>query len=175
MQFEKVMWRETWGQLWKRTDEHVREYLIYRGFTRTQKHLNSDIKADKEKGFPVDKIIDHRQLFIHNVDLNGLKDYWGYLDRRLFCSLFRHYVVYGVQRQAQELQGQSEWRDWFILQFITCPQWSDTFLVLLHNFLSVLFQCMHILLFWARLIRERIFKFTQDTGKDKRNTPDVTD
>ena len=24
-------------------------------------------------------------------------------------------------------------------------------------------------------IRESIFKFTQDTGKDKRNTPDVTD
>uniref|UniRef100_A0A8C7S7A0 ARMC9 CTLH-like domain-containing protein n=1 Tax=Oncorhynchus mykiss TaxID=8022 RepID=A0A8C7S7A0_ONCMY len=153
MQFEKVI--KMGGQLSKRTDEHV------------------------------DKIVDRLQLFIHNFDLNGPKDYWGYLDQRLCCrledifrptvtklqtSLFRYYVVYGVQKtqelsqhQAQELQGQSEWRDWFILSFITCPraepvispyfshQWSDTFLVSLHNFLSVLFQCMHIILFWARL------------------------
>ncbi|KAM9539479.1 WD repeat-containing protein 91 isoform 4-T4 [Salvelinus alpinus] len=169
------------GSAVERTDEHVREYLIYRGFTSTLKHLDSDMKADKEKGFRVDKIIDQLQLFIHTFDLNGLKDYWGYLDRRLFCrlediyrptvsklrtSLFRYYVVYTVQlknlektqeffqRQAQELQCQQEWRDWFILPFMPAPeqnplfspyfsrQWSDTFLVSLHNFLSVLFQCM---------------------------------
>uniref|UniRef100_A0AAZ3S8I5 ARMC9 CTLH-like domain-containing protein n=1 Tax=Oncorhynchus tshawytscha TaxID=74940 RepID=A0AAZ3S8I5_ONCTS len=166
------------GSAVERTDEHVREYLIYRGFTGTLKHLDSDMKADKEKGFRVDKIIDQLQLFIQTFDLNGLKDYWGYLDRRLFCrlediyrptvsklrtSLFRYYVVYTVQlkniektqeffqRQAQELQGQPEWRDWFILPFMPAPeqnplfspyfsrQWSDTFLVSLHNFLSVFF------------------------------------
>ncbi|XP_029548365.1 WD repeat-containing protein 91 isoform X3 [Salmo trutta] len=183
MQSEEVNdWRErTMGSAVERTDEHVREYLIYRGFTSTLKHLDSDMKADKEKGFRVDKIIDQLQLFIHTFDLNGLKDYWGYLDRRLFCrlediyrptvsklrtSLFRYYVVYTVQlknlektqeffqRQAQELQGKPEWRDWFILPFMPAPeqnplfspyfsrQWSDTFLVSLHNFLSVLFQCM---------------------------------
>uniref|UniRef100_A0A674A0B2 WD repeat-containing protein 91 n=1 Tax=Salmo trutta TaxID=8032 RepID=A0A674A0B2_SALTR len=168
------------GSAVERTDEHVREYLIYRGFTSTLKHLDSDMKADKEKGFRVDKIIDQLQLFIHTFDLNGLKDYWGYLDRRLFCrlediyrptvsklrtSLFRYYVVYTVQnlektqeffqRQAQELQGKPEWRDWFILPFMPAPeqnplfspyfsrQWSDTFLVSLHNFLSVLFQCIN--------------------------------
>lgn len=41
------------GSAVERTDEHVREYLIYRGFTNTLKHLDSDIKADKEKGFRV--------------------------------------------------------------------------------------------------------------------------
>ncbi|KAM6985921.1 WD repeat-containing protein 91 [Aplochiton taeniatus] len=171
------------GSAVERTDEHVREYLIYRGFTSTLKHLDSDIKSDKEKGFRVDKIIDQLQLFIQNYDLTGLKDYWGYLDRRLFCrlediyrptvnklrtSLYRFYVIHTIQsknlektqeffqRQALELQGQSEWRDWFILPFISAPeqnpafspyfsrQWADTFLVSLHNFLSVLFQCMHI-------------------------------
>ncbi|KAG5272227.1 hypothetical protein AALO_G00163030 [Alosa alosa] len=168
----------------ERTDELVREYLVYRGFTSTLKHLDSEIKSDKEKGFRVDKIIEQLQLFIPNGDLTGLKDYWGYLDRRLFCrledvyrptvsklrtSLFRYYLVCTVQnknlektqeffqKQAQELQGQAEWREWFILPFIPSPeqnpvfapyfsrQWADTFLVSLHNFLSVLFQCMHIL------------------------------
>ncbi|XP_040013827.1 WD repeat-containing protein 91 [Xiphias gladius] len=169
------------GSAVERTDEHVREYLIYRGFTSTLKHLDSEIKADKEKGFRVDKIIDQLQLFIQSFDLFGLKEYWLYLDRRLFCrledvyrstvnklrtSLYRYYVINTIQKanlertqeffqkQALELQGQAEWRDWFILPFIPCPeqnpsfspyfsrQWADTFLVSLHNFLSVLFQCM---------------------------------
>lgn len=37
----------------ERTDDLVREYLIYRGFNSTLKHLDSEIKADKEKGFRV--------------------------------------------------------------------------------------------------------------------------
>ncbi|XP_035040728.1 WD repeat-containing protein 91 [Hippoglossus stenolepis] len=169
------------GSAVERTDEHVREYLIYRGFTSTMKHLDSEIKADKEKGFRVDKIIDQLQQFIQSFDLFGLKEYWLYLDRRLFCrledvyrstvnklrtSLYRYYVINTIQKgnlertqeffqkQSLELQGQAEWRDWFILPFIPTPeqnpafspyfsrQWSDTFLVSLHNFLSVLFQCL---------------------------------
>ncbi|XP_031731589.1 WD repeat-containing protein 91 [Anarrhichthys ocellatus] len=169
------------GSAVERTDEHVREYLIYRGFTSTLKHLDTDIKADKEKGFRVDKIIDQLQQFVQSFDLFGLKEYWLYLDRRLLCrledvyrstvnklrtSLYRYYVINTIQKgnlektqeffqkQALELQSQVEWRDWFILPFIPTPeqnpafspyfsrQWADTFLVSLHNFLSVLFQCM---------------------------------
>ncbi|MBN3283593.1 WDR91 protein, partial [Polyodon spathula] len=172
------------GSAVERTDELVREYLIFRGFTSSLRHLDVEIKADKEKGFRVDKIIEQLQQFIQSYDLPGLRDYWGYLDRRLFSrlediyrptvnklrtSLYRYYLVYTVQtarsektqeffqKQAQELQGQTEWRDWFVLPFIASPelnsifapyfsrQWADTFLVSLHNFLSVLFQCMHIL------------------------------
>uniref|UniRef100_A0A3Q4BAT6 ARMC9 CTLH-like domain-containing protein n=1 Tax=Mola mola TaxID=94237 RepID=A0A3Q4BAT6_MOLML len=173
------------GSAVERTDEHVREYLIYRGFTSTLKHLDGDIKADKEKGFRVDKIIDQLQQFVHSFDLFGLKEYWLYLDRRLFCrledvyrttvnklrtSLYRYYVINTIQKgnlektqeffhkQASELQGQAEWRDWFILPFIPAPeqnptfcpyfsrQWADTFLVSLHNFLSVLFQFLNCFL-----------------------------
>ncbi|KAM4719492.1 WD repeat-containing protein 91 isoform 2-T2 [Anableps anableps] len=169
------------GSAVERTDKHVREYLIYRGFTSTLKQLDSDIKADKEKGFRVDRIIEQLQQLVQIFDLAGLKEYWLYLDRRLFCrledvyrstvnklrtSLYRYYVINTIQkgnlertqeffqRQALELQGQAEWRDWFILPFIPAPeqnpafapyfsrQWADTFLVSLHNFLSVLFQCM---------------------------------
>uniref|UniRef100_A0A672PZD4 WD repeat-containing protein 91 n=1 Tax=Sinocyclocheilus grahami TaxID=75366 RepID=A0A672PZD4_SINGR len=163
----------------ERTDDLVREYLVYRGFTGTLKHLDSEIKADKEKGFRVDKIIDQLQLLIQSYDLTGLKEYWTYLDRRLFSrledvyrptvnklrtSLYRFYIIHTVQmknpektqefflKQVLELQAQPEWRDWFALPFIPAPeqnpsfspyfsrQWADTFLVSLHNFLSVLFQ-----------------------------------
>ncbi|XP_029453098.1 WD repeat-containing protein 91 [Rhinatrema bivittatum] len=167
----------------EQTDELVREYLIFRGFINTLKHFDADVKADKEKGFRVDKIVDQLQQFIQNYDLGSLRDYWGYLDRRLFSrledvyrptvnklktSLFRHYLVCTVQagrldkaqeffqKQAAELQNMAEWKDWFMLPFLPSPetnpifatyfsrQWADTFLVSLHNFLSVLFQCMPV-------------------------------
>uniref|UniRef100_A0AAR2JE40 WD repeat-containing protein 91 n=1 Tax=Pygocentrus nattereri TaxID=42514 RepID=A0AAR2JE40_PYGNA len=133
----------------ERTDDVVREYLIYRGFTSTLKHLDVEIKADKEKGFRVDKIIDQLQQFIQGYDLAGLKEYWSYLDRRLFCrledvyrptvnklrtSLFRYYLV--MVYMVFHIQTFSPYFS---------RQWADTFLVSLHNFLSVLFQCMHIL------------------------------
>uniref|UniRef100_A0A8C4X518 WD repeat-containing protein 91 n=1 Tax=Erpetoichthys calabaricus TaxID=27687 RepID=A0A8C4X518_ERPCA len=165
----------------ERTDELVREYLMYRGFTSALRQMDMEIKADKDKGFRVDKIIEQLQHFVQSFDLIGLRDYWSYLDKRFFSrledvyrptvnklrtSLFRYYLVYTVQsnrtektqeffqKQALELQGQSEWRDWFVLPFIKDPeqnqtfstyftrQWADTFLVSLHNFLSVLFQCI---------------------------------
>ncbi|KFP74082.1 WD repeat-containing protein 91, partial [Apaloderma vittatum] len=132
----------------------------------------------------VDKIVDQLQQFVQSYDLAALRDYWSYLDRRLFSrledmyrptvnklktSLFRYYLVHTVQtgrndkaqefflKQASELQNQAEWKDWFVLPFLPAPdsnptfatyfsrQWADTFIVSLHNFLSVLFQCMHIL------------------------------
>ncbi|XP_061836691.2 WD repeat-containing protein 91 [Nerophis lumbriciformis] len=214
------------GSAVERTDEHVREYLIYRGFTNTLKHLDSEMKVDKEKGFRVDKIIDQLLQFIQSFDLTGLKDYWLYLDRRLFCrledvyrstvnklraSLYRYYVINTIQKgymektqeffqkQALELQGQPEWRDWFILPYIPAPehnsafapyfsrQWSDTFLVSLHNFLSVLFQSMPqpvLLSFDAEVqkttsvleeneqLRQLLFALQTD-GRDQKNGDEV--
>nr|XP_055190559.1 WD repeat-containing protein 91 isoform X2 [Nyctereutes procyonoides] len=167
----------------ERTDELVREYLLFRGFTHTLRQLDAEIKADKEKGFRVDKIVDQLQQLMQVYDLAALRDYWSYLERRLFSrlediyrptinklktSLFRFYLVYTIQtnrndkaqeffaKQATELQNQAEWKDWFVLPFLPSPdtnptfatyfsrQWADTFIVSLHNFLSVLFQCMPV-------------------------------
>ncbi|KAM6202763.1 WD repeat-containing protein 91 [Rhynchocyon petersi] len=167
----------------ERTDELVREYLLFRGFTHTLRQLDAEIKADKEKGFRVDKIVDQLQQLMQVYDLAALRDYWSYLERRLFSrlediyrptinklktSLFRFYLVYTIQtnrndkaqeffaKQASELQNQAEWKDWFALPFLPSPdtnptfatyfsrQWADTFIVSLHNFLSVLLQCMPV-------------------------------
>ncbi|XP_069759353.1 WD repeat-containing protein 91 isoform X2 [Narcine bancroftii] len=167
----------------ERTDELVREYLLYREFTATLKALEAEMKADKEKGCRVDKIVEQLQHLVQGYDLNGLREYWSYLDRRLFSrledtyrhtvnklktSLYRYYLVHTVQtnkmdktqeffqKLSLELQNQSEWKEWFVLPFIPNPdqnqvfatyfskQWAETFLVSLHNFLSVLFQCMPV-------------------------------
>ncbi|XP_072340317.1 WD repeat-containing protein 91-like [Scyliorhinus torazame] len=167
----------------ERMDELVREYLLFRELSSTLKTFDTEIRTDKEKGFRVDKIVEQLQHLIQSYDLNGLREYWGYLDQRLFSrledayrhtvnklktSLYRYYLVHTIQsnkidkaqeffqKQALELQNQPEWKEWFILPFIPNPdqnlvfatyfskQWAETFLVSLHNFLSVLFQCMPV-------------------------------
>uniref|UniRef100_A0A0A9XRW3 WD repeat-containing protein 91 n=2 Tax=Lygus hesperus TaxID=30085 RepID=A0A0A9XRW3_LYGHE len=84
--------------------------------------------------------------------------------RKLEVSLLKFYLVMAVsnnrpekvseffQKLTPELQNQPEWKDWFMLPFIKNPeehstfavnftkQWQDTFLVSLHNFLSIIYQ-----------------------------------
>ncbi|XP_054659988.1 WD repeat-containing protein 91 isoform X2 [Grus americana] len=193
----------------ERTDELVREYLLFRGFTAALKQLDAEIKADREKGFRVDKIVEQLQQFVQSYDLAALRDYWSYLDRRLFSrledvyrptvnklktSLFRYYLVHTVQtgrndkaqefflKQASELQNQAEWKDWFVLPFLPAPdsnptfatyfsrQWADTFIVSLHNFLSVLFQCMPvpvILNFEAECLRSSLIQEENESLRHK--------
>uniref|UniRef100_A0A8C5QSC9 WD repeat-containing protein 91 n=1 Tax=Leptobrachium leishanense TaxID=445787 RepID=A0A8C5QSC9_9ANUR len=105
------------------TDDLVREYLTFRGFTNTLKFFEADIKTDKEKGLRTSRTDKAHDFF---------------------------------QKQAVELQNQAEWKEWFSLPFLPTPegnptfatyfsrQWADTFTVSLHNFLSVLFQCMPV-------------------------------
>lgn len=73
--------------------------------------------------FQVDKIIDQLQHLIQNHDLAGLKEYWAYLDRRLFSrledvyrptvsklrtSLYRFYVIHSVQVQHTHLSAETK-------------------------------------------------------------------
>lgn len=72
-------------------------------FFLTQDNLNC---------WQVDKIIDQLQQFVQSFDFCGLKEYWLYLDRRLFSrledvyrttvnklrtSLYRYYVINTIQ------------------------------------------------------------------------------
>ncbi|XP_026743956.1 WD repeat-containing protein 91 [Trichoplusia ni] len=165
-------------------DELVREYLLFRGFTSTVKAFDNDLKTDKDKGFRVDKIVEQIVHYINVSDLNGFKEYWSHLDtlvfskleihvqpavRKLEYSLYKLYLVTAAQstgavrneriidflsKMLPELQGQNEWRDWFMLPFIQKPEenpsfslyftraWQDSVLVSLHNLLATVFQCM---------------------------------
>ncbi|XP_066586172.1 WD repeat-containing protein 91 [Prorops nasuta] len=162
-------------------DELVKEYLLFRGFSQTLKAFDNDLKAEKEKGFRVDKIIDQLMQYIYNYDLTSLRELWGHLDLKLFSRLENYFSpairklenavlkLYLVNatinnkqdrvqeffiKMAPELQGHSEWKEWFALPFIKNPednptysvhfsrQWQETLLVSLHNFLATIFQCM---------------------------------
>lgn len=179
-------------------DELVKEYLLFRGFSQTLKAFDNDLKAEKEKGFRVDKIVDQLMQYIYNYDLASLRELWGHLDTRMFSRLESHftpavrklenavlkmYLVNAAVNNKQdriqefftkmtpELQGHSEWKEWFALPFVRNPednptysvhfsrQWQDTMLVSLHNFLATIFQCMP---------QPTLLTIDEDTNKLKR-------
>ena len=162
-------------------DELVREYFLFRGFTATLKSFDADLKNEKEKGFRVDKIVDQFSQSINNHDLTGLLDLWKHLETKIFLrletqrlvtvrklenSLLKLYLVTCVQNKqleklrefyvelTPELQGQTEWKDWFALPYVKeaqdnpafslyfSRQWQETLFLSLNNFLSVVFQCL---------------------------------
>ncbi|KAH3787616.1 hypothetical protein DPMN_165742 [Dreissena polymorpha] len=167
-----------------RVDEFVKDYLIFRGLSSTLRVLESELKVEKEKGFRVDKIVDQLMTYLAAYDLQNLKDYWQFLNTRLFSrleeryrssvkkleiGLLKFYLVNAAQNGRQDkimdffermldiLQSYSEFKEWFVFPFVRnhrdhahfgmyfTPQWQDTFLLSLHNFLSVILQAMHIL------------------------------
>lgn len=75
-------------------------------------HTHTQVYMNRAVCLQVDKIIDQLQQLVQSYDLFGLKEYWLYLDRRLFSrledvyrttvnklrtSLYRYYVVNTVQ------------------------------------------------------------------------------
>ncbi|XP_076173533.1 WD repeat-containing protein 91 [Ptiloglossa arizonensis] len=179
-------------------DELVKEYLLFRGFSQTLKAFDNDLKAEKEKGFRVDKIVDQLMQYVYSYDLASLRELWGHLDIRMFSRLESHftpavrklenavlkmYLVNAAVNNKQdriqeffvkmtpELQGHSEWKEWFALPFVKNPednpvysahfsrQWQDTMLLSLHNFLATIFQCMPL---------PTLLTIDEDTNKLKR-------
>lgn len=160
-------------------DELVKEYILFRGFTNTIRALDADLKSEKEKGFRVDKILDQINQLVVSHDLVGLTELWKHFETKIFSrlesnrvsavrklenSILKLYAVNCIQSKQPEklreffeklspdLQGQSEWKDWFALPFLKDPQenpsftiyfsrqWQDTLMLSLHNFLALVFQ-----------------------------------
>ncbi|CAG8737721.1 25192_t:CDS:2, partial [Gigaspora rosea] len=129
-------------------DELIKEYLLFRGFSATFRSFESECRNDKDKRFQADKIIEELYTFITNSDINGLIDYWKYLDLRYFSrldarffgsvkkfeeDLLKYYLVYATQQKRREkvleffdafgteLNGNSGWTKWFGLPFSRDP------------------------------------------------------
>nr|CAD7444336.1 unnamed protein product [Timema bartmani] len=137
-------------------DELIREYLLYRGFGGTLKVFDSELKVDKDKGFRVDKILDQLMQYIFSYDLVSLKELWSHLDHKMFSKLEHHFapavrkmenavlklylvnavtnnkpdkVVDFFNKYTVELQGQPEWKEWFMLPFVKNPEENPSFAV----------------------------------------------
>nr|XP_037282564.1 WD repeat-containing protein 91-like isoform X1 [Rhipicephalus microplus] len=137
-------------------DDLVRDYLRYRGFFASLKAFDTEIKADKDKGFRPDRVVEHLNTCIESMDLVGLRDTWSHLDshifrrleqsfiptvRKLEMALLRMYVVTCVtnsrqdklteffDKMALELHFQAEWKEWFALPFLKCVEDNPNFQV----------------------------------------------
>jgi len=135
-------------------DGLVKDYLLKRGFYNALKSFDSDLKADKDKGFRIDKIVQYIHSCINNYDIDALRAYWSHLESRIFCrfdpkyeatvrkmqtSLFRLYVVTCMQngkrkecmdfyeKMTPELHGVPEWKEWFAMPFLSHPESSKPF------------------------------------------------
>ncbi|RHZ88203.1 hypothetical protein Glove_25g53 [Diversispora epigaea] len=129
-------------------DELVKEYLLFRGFSNTFRSFEQECRNDRDRGFQAEKIIDELYSFITKSDINGLLDYWKYLNQRYFSRLdarflgcvkkfetclLRYYLVYAIQQKREdivfeffktfgtELSGNAEWSKWFGLPFSKNP------------------------------------------------------
>ncbi|CAG0878625.1 unnamed protein product [Darwinula stevensoni] len=162
-------------------EELIREYLVFRGYSSALKAFDAELKNEKDRGLRVDRIVDQIMTSINLYDLQSFKDTWSHLEMKLFSrlehssvpavkklenALLKRYVMNVIQNGKQdklieffekmgpELQGQTEWKDWFVLPFVKNPednpafavyftrQWQDTLTISLHNFLAIAFQAM---------------------------------
>ncbi|XP_060564424.1 WD repeat-containing protein 91-like [Ruditapes philippinarum] len=137
-----------------RVDEFVKDYLIYRGLSTTLKTLEIELRNEKEKGFRVDKIVEQLQNYVSSYDLPNLRDYWNFLNSRLFArleqrymssvrklevGLLKYYLVNASQNNKQDkileffdrmteiLQSQVEFKEWFAFPFVRNPRENSHF------------------------------------------------
>lgn len=136
------------------SDELVREYLFFRGFTKTLAILEQERKTDKLRGFNVEKIVEHLLSCVSSHQLDSLIQTWNYLDSRFFSgidpvlfstvrkldlSLKRYYLVHAVSSQnidkvkeffeqyGDALSGDPDWKSWFgtkLFIFFLQAHWS---------------------------------------------------
>ncbi|KAH8547935.1 WD40-repeat-containing domain protein [Umbelopsis sp. PMI_123] len=120
----------------------------FRGFNSTFRALELESRADRDKGFQVDKIIEELFGYVQTSDITNLMEFWRYLDTRYFSRLdsrfqrtvkkfelclLRYYLVHAMQVKRRdkvieffdvygaELHENSEWLKWFALPYSKNP------------------------------------------------------
>eukprot|EP01126_Amoeba_proteus_P065939 TRINITY_DN9460_c0_g1_i2.p1 TRINITY_DN9460_c0_g1~~TRINITY_DN9460_c0_g1_i2.p1 ORF type:complete len:245 (-),score=27.49 TRINITY_DN9460_c0_g1_i2:246-932(-) len=126
-------------------DTLFNEYLLYRGFLNTRETFNQENKADKNKGFQTNKIVQQLFTYVHSCDLSGFIGLWNHLYETFFLrleedlswtvsklelSLKRYYVVNTIQTGRKDkcveffqtlgptLSQHKNWRSWFGMKFL---------------------------------------------------------
>lgn len=121
-------------------DDLVREYLLFRGCTSALRAWEAEIKADRDKGFQADRVVDQLFAAVSAYDLAALNELWAYLDTRFFARLedqhvrtvkrlelclLRYYLVHAAQHGrrdkileffdtlAADVVDSDDWAPWF--------------------------------------------------------------
>jgi len=136
-------------------DELIKEYLLFRGFFNTFRNFDIESKNDRDKGFKAELVVEQLFSYINSSDINGLMEFWKYLDNRFFTqidsrfcltlkrmeiNLLKYYIVVQIQKNKKdkileffnilgnELLGKHEWdHNWFAIPFIKKPESNPIF------------------------------------------------
>eukprot|EP01135_Chromosphaera_perkinsii_P007865 Nk52_evm57s1020 gene=Nk52_evmTU57s1020 len=131
-------------------DELIKEYLLYRGFGKTLKTFENDIKTDINRSYNTGIVVDALFDYVSSYDLDGLTNYWNTLDASFFCKLDfsfikttqqlkigidKYYITHALKHGKKEevisffkhvnrnSSGPcSEWKDWYGILFVESPQ-----------------------------------------------------
>jgi hypothetical protein len=68
-------------------DELVREYLVFRGCLGAARALEVEVKADRDRGFQAERLVEQLFASVSAYDLPAVTDLWAHLDTRFFSRL----------------------------------------------------------------------------------------
>ena len=69
-------------------DQLLKEYLVFRGFTKSLTSFEAERKSDKNKAFQTEKIVEQLFTFLQSFDIQSFVEYWKYLEQRFFNKLY---------------------------------------------------------------------------------------
>ncbi|KAK0396831.1 hypothetical protein QR680_001878 [Steinernema hermaphroditum] len=127
-------------------DSLIKEYLTFRGFSSTLRHLESDLKKEKDLKFKVDKLIEEVVHCVDSHDIEKLKNLWEFFNAKVFNNLSEetsktagqfendvyklyltncvHHKLNGkctefFEKMIDFLRANPLWTEWFALPYIT--------------------------------------------------------
>uniref|UniRef100_A0A1I7Y477 LisH domain-containing protein n=1 Tax=Steinernema glaseri TaxID=37863 RepID=A0A1I7Y477_9BILA len=68
-------------------DSLIKEYLTFRGFNSTLRHLETELKKEKDLKFKVDKLIEEVVHCVDSHDIDRLKNLWEFFNTKVFNNL----------------------------------------------------------------------------------------
>ncbi|KAH7438561.1 hypothetical protein KP509_04G020500 [Ceratopteris richardii] len=137
-------------------EELIREFLLFRGFTKTLQNFEADLSSDHAQAFQADQILALIfSLYIPRFEVEKMQSLLLFIQKCFFSSsdahrlltlrkfetsLKQYYIVYAIQkgridrvvdffqRYGQELlHSGDDWHAWFALPYIKNPQLDSRF------------------------------------------------
>ncbi|TMS36452.1 hypothetical protein L596_003610 [Steinernema carpocapsae] len=126
-------------------DSLIKEYLTFRGFNAAIRHLDNDLKKEKDLKFKVDKLIEEVVQCVDCYEIEKLRSLWEFFNTKVFNGLseeksrtasqfendvYKLYLVNCVNHKATAkcaeffetmigfLRSNHQWTEWFAIPYI---------------------------------------------------------
>ncbi|MFH4978631.1 hypothetical protein AB6A40_005340 [Gnathostoma spinigerum] len=135
-------------------DSLVRDYLAFRGMTKTLESFDAECRTERDLKFSVSRVVGELFAAIENRQIDRIREIWNYFNTKVFNNLsdeqsemavhlemdiYRLYLVSCVQqkqrnscfeffeRMCDYLRGNPSWNEWYTIPFVNDPRTHETF------------------------------------------------